>query len=52
MCLTLFRMGFLRVARFRGWGGGGGWGRKVPAASDSKTIKDNGIKFGGVLKDH
>ena len=50
MCFTLFRLGFLRVARLGM--GGGGWGRKVPAAYDSKTIKDNGMKFGGVLKDH
>ena len=33
------------------WGGGGG-GRKVPAACNSKTINDNEMKFGGVVKDH
>ena len=32
------------------WGGGGG--RKVPAAYNSKTINDNKMKFGGVVKDH
>ena len=47
--LTLFRLGFLRVAQL-GWGGGGG-GRKVPAAYNSKTINDNGMKFSGVVKD-
>ena len=31
--------------------GGGGW-RKVPAAYNSKTINDNEVKFGGVVKDH
>ena len=45
--LTLFRLGFLRVAQL-----GGGGGRKVPAACNSKTINDNGMKFGGVVKDH
>ena len=34
------------------WGGGGGWGRKVPAAYSSKTINDNEVKFAGVVKDH
>ena len=34
------------------WGGGGGGGRKVPAAYNSKTINDNEMKFGGVVKDH
>ena len=29
------------------WGGGGG----VPAAYNSKTINDNEMKFGGVVKD-
>ena len=43
--LTLFRLGFLRVARL--WGGGG-----VPAAYSSKTINDNEMKFSGVIKDH
>ena len=33
------------------WGGGGG-GRKVPAAYNSNTINDNEMKFGGVVKDH
>ena len=37
VCLTLFRLGFLRVAQL---GGGGGGGRKVPAAYNSKTIND------------
>ena len=32
--------------------GGGGWGRKVPAAYNSKTINDNEMKFAGVVKDH
>ena len=35
-----------------GGGGGGGGGRKVPAAYNSKTINDNEMKFGGVVKDH
>ena len=30
------------------WGGGGG----VPAACNSKIINDNGMKFGGIVKDH
>ena len=46
--LTLFRLGFLRVAQLGGGGGGGG----VPAACNSKTINDNEMKFGGVVKDH
>ena len=46
--LTLFRRGFLRVARL----GGEGRGRKVPAAYSSKTVNDNEMKFGGVVKDH
>ena len=46
-CLTLFRLGFLRVAQL---GGMGGW--KVPAAYNSKTINDNEMKLGGVAKDH
>ena len=33
------------------WGGGGG-GRKVPEAYNSKTINDNEMKFGEVVKDH
>ena len=46
--LTLFRLGFLRVAQL----GGGGGGRKVPTAYNSKTINDNEMKLGGVVKDH
>ena len=46
--LTLFRLGFLRVAKL----GGGGGGRKVPAAYNSKTINDDEMKFCGVVKDH
>ena len=33
------------------WRGGGG-GRKVPAAYNSKTINDNEMKLGKVVKDH
>ena len=33
-------------------GGGGGGGRKVPAAYNSRTINDNEMKLGGVVKDH
>ena len=33
-------------------GGGGAGGRKVPAARNSKTINDNGMKFGGVIDNH
>ena len=47
--LTLFRLGFLRVVQL--WGGGGG-GQKVPTAYNSKTINDNEMKLGGVVKDH
>ena len=43
--LTLFRLGFLRVARLGGEG-------EVPVAYNSKTINDNDMKFGGVVKDH
>ena len=37
--------------------GGADWGRmggrqKVPSAYNSKTISDNEMKFGGVVKDH
>ena len=32
--------------------GGGGRGRKVPAAYNSKTVDDNEMKFGRVVKDH
>ena len=45
---NLFRLGFLRVARLGRRGGGGG----VPAAYNSKTINDNEMKLGGVVKDH
>ena len=45
--LTLFHLGFLRMAQL-----GGGGGRKLPAAHNSKTINDNGIKFGGVVENH
>ena len=31
------------------WGGGGG---EVPAAHNSKTINDNGMKIGGVVENH
>ena len=43
--LTLFRLDFLRMAQLGG-------GRNVPAACNSKTINDNEMKFGGVVKDH
>ena len=49
--LTLFRLGFLRVAQLVcvcGGGGGGG----VPAVYNSETINDNEMKLGGVVKDH
>ena len=49
--LIPFLLGFLRVAQLGGGGGGGG-GRKVPAAYNSKTINDNEMKFGGLVKDH
>ena len=45
--LTLFRLGFLRVAQLEGGGGGG-----VPAAYNSKIINDNEMTFCGVVKDH
>ena len=41
--LTLFHLGFSRVAE---------GGRKVAAAYNSKTINDNEMKLGGVVKDH
>ena len=44
--LTLFRLGFLRVAQL------GEGGRKVPADYNSKTINDNEMKFGGEVKGH
>ena len=31
-------------------GTGGGAGRKVPAAYNSKTINENEMQFGGVIK--
>ena len=44
MCvLTLFGLGFLRVARLGG-------GEEVPAAYNSKTINDNEVKFGGEVE--
>ena len=46
--LTLFDLGFLREAQL---GGGGGRRWKVPTAYNSKTINDNEIKLGGVVKD-
>ena len=48
--LTLFRLGFWGVAQLAGGGGGGA--RKVPAAYNSKTVNDNEMKLGGVVKDH
>ena len=47
--LTVVRLGFLRLARL---GGGVGGERKVPAAHNSKTIGDNGMKFGEVVENH
>ena len=47
--IGLFHLGFLRVAQL---GGRGGVGRKVPAAYNSKTINDNEMKLGGIVKDH
>ena len=42
-----------RVARLGGGRGGGGErGGEVPAAHNSKTINDNGMKFGGVVENH
>ena len=42
----------MRVARLgEGWGGGG-MGRKVPAAYNSETITDNEMKFGGEIENH
>ena len=35
-----------------GGGGGGGVWRKVPAAYNSKTINDNEMKFGRIVKNH
>ena len=34
------------------WEGGGGLGGKVQAAYNSKTLNDNEMKFGEVVKDH
>ena len=48
--LTIFGLGFLRVARLVG--GGGGWKQKVPPAYNSKTINDDKMKFGGAVKDY
>ena len=45
--LTLFGLGFMRLA---GLGGGGGGG--VPVAYNSKTINDNEMEFGGVVENH
>ena len=39
------------MAQLGGQGGGGGR-RKVPAAYNSKSIDDNDMKLGGVVKDH
>ena len=47
LLLNPIGLGFLRVARL----GVGGGEAKVPAACSSKTINDNEIKFGGVVKD-
>ena len=47
VALTLVRLGFLRVAQL---GGGGGGRQKVPAAYNSKTVNDNEMKIGGVVK--
>ena len=33
-------------------GGGGGGEGEVPTAHDSKTINDNGMKFGRVVENH
>ena len=44
--ITLFRLGFLRVAQHGGEGG------ECPRPITSKTINDNEMKLGGVIKDH
>ena len=48
--LTLFHLGFLKVTQLVGRGGGGG--AESAAACNSKTICENEMKFGGVVKDH
>ena len=48
--LTLFRLGFLRVAQLGDGGGGGGGG--VHTVYNSKIINDNEMKLDGVVKDH
>ena len=50
--LILFRLGFLRVAQLGGAGEGGGGAESARGACNSKTINDNKMKFGGVVKDH
>ena len=47
--LTLFAWAFWGWLSLVGGGGGGG---EVPAACNSKTINNNEMKFGGVVKDH
>ena len=42
-----YRPGFFEVAQL-----GGGGGRKVFAAYNSKAINDNETKFGGVVENH
>ena len=49
--LTIFRLGFLMVARLA-IGGGGGGGQKVLGAYNSKSINNNEMKFGEVVNDH
>ena len=39
------------IARL-GWAFGGGGGRKVPAAHNSKTINNNEMKFGGIVENY
>ena len=48
--LTLFRLGFLRVAQLEGGGGGG----ECPRPVIQKTINDNDneVKFAGAVKYH
>ena len=50
-CLTLFRLGFLRVAQL-GWGGGGGGKCPRPITLKLLSYYDNEMKPGGVVKDH
>ena len=47
--LTLFRLGFLRVAQL---GGGGGGAKSARGLYNSRTINDNEMKLGGVVKDY